>query len=170
MSMDHKAYAFDWHAFDAELRPILENALGGAGAEKLVRWMEANRIYLTDPYEGKPLPADWISGLESGGLQELADFALTRYYQPTDNCGLSTEWLSIDADLNKDAQDALLGFPIGPEDNRFDPGLMGSYFQTPDGVRKSLRELRGLELEPLAPMLELMERCSADSLGLYVTF
>jgi hypothetical protein len=114
MSMDHRAFAFDWTAFEGGLLPILVRALETEDQGPLSSFIEAHRRELRDPYEGDPLPHDWRSLLEHGGVQELADFALTRYYRPEDDRGLGPEWQAIDDMAAPAVRATLLGAPHRP--------------------------------------------------------
>jgi hypothetical protein len=85
--MEHKAFVFDFRSFESELRPILEKALNDNESSELLRFIEANRAALKDPYEGEPLGEDWFEAAEGNDLR-WGDFALTKYYEPTDDVGL----------------------------------------------------------------------------------
>jgi hypothetical protein len=170
MSMCHKAFAFDWMSFERELLPILLSALEANETAGLTAFIESNIGTLSDPYEGETLTEDWQSLLENQDVQELGDFALTRYYDPSDDCGLGDDWITLNASLSAPAQAALLGSPLGPETNRFDPGRMGSYFQTPADVRRSRASLRPLKAAPIRLYKSLLDRCGRRGLGVYVTF
>ncbi len=130
MSMHHKAYAFKWAAFEQELLPIVERALGNDDAAELARFISENQAFLQDPYEGEPLPRDWRAKLEVGDVQELADIALTRYYDPSADSGLGHDWVRI-SHASAGIAGALLGQTIGPDRNPFDPGRMGRTFSDP---------------------------------------
>lgn len=168
--MSHKAFAFDWDSFAGELLPLLERSLSERDEGALRNFIEANLQHCRDPYEGEPLGSDWQSGLETGDIQELADFALTRYYNPSDAHGLSGLWMTIIAELPAEARAALLGFPIGHETNRFDPGLMGAYFQTPEMVRVSVEMLSGQNTISLTSYCFFLRETAALNFGLFVTF
>lgn len=170
MAMSHKAYAFDWRRFEFDLYPLVEDALAANDPAVLEAFIEAHRHALTDPYEGQPLPEDWRAVLENRDVHEYGDYALTRFYDPADECGIAEDWAEISHRLPTVAVDALHGFSIGPPDRLFDPGRYGSYFQTPDQVRESLAALTPLGLPELARFVELLERCVADGRGVYITF
>ena len=170
MAMEHKAFAFDSNGFDAGLRPTLEAALQSGDTWNLELWIDANRSALVDPYEGEPLSGDWRELMENGDVQELGDFALTRYYDPKQDSGISGAWLRIYDEVPDDVARALLGATVGPAENLFDPGRIGSYFQSPEQVSRSVVTLRGTDRSELQPMRELLEECLALRLGVYVTF
>lgn len=56
MSMTHKAYAFNWKAFEIDefspLSPLLIQALESDDASSLIRYIENHRDSLKDPDEG----------------------------------------------------------------------------------------------------------------------
>jgi hypothetical protein len=109
--------------------------------------------------------------------QEYGDFALTRYYQP-DNIGLVYEWEEIQ-DIIAAArpgliQSPILGEVVGPPNNPFDPGKLGSYFQSTEDVRASLALVKELASEwgtdLLASAITMLEAADKNGGGLYVTF
>src|SRR6187455_1169828 len=112
MSFDHKAFAFDWMAFSNELLPWLSAALARVDRDTLAAFVDANVSVCRSPYDGQPLSLAWRGMLEANDVQELADFALTKYYDPTDDHGLSDGWMEIDEDLTPDVRTALLGQAI----------------------------------------------------------
>jgi hypothetical protein len=125
---------------------------------------------LTDPYEGEPLSADWRDTLGSRDVHNYGDYALTRFYDPANSCGIGYPWTRLDDQLPEPAANAMLGFPIGPAQNRFNPGAYGSYFQTPSDVEESLALLRPHACPDLERYLELLQRCAVERRGVYVTF
>jgi hypothetical protein len=147
MAMEHKAFVFDFQGFEKELRPILEKALASNNSSELLRFIEANRASLKDPYEGEPLGEDWREMAEGQDPHQWGDFALTKYYEPSDDRGLGPRWEALQsqllAKLGKDQ--ALLGKTVGPPANPFDPGKMGSYFQSEEDVKANLSELQRLQ-------------------------
>src|SRR3954453_8782269 len=145
MPMCHKAYAFDWAAFERdELPGLLSRALETGDTSGLLAYVERNRGLLKDPYEGDPLGEDWEDTLENRDVHEYGDYALTRFYAPAADRGLGPCWADIDDALPREDREVLLGSPFGPEHNRFDPGRYGSYFQTPVRAAGSLARVRGL--------------------------
>jgi hypothetical protein len=171
MSFDHKAFSIDWRGFQSDLAPILYQALSTGDARGLVTFVDSNLVNCADPYEGDALEVTWRNTLESGGVQEVADFALTKFYDPGANHGLSNSWLDLEQGLPPGARGALLGTAFGPSDEAlFDPGLMGSYFQTPEEVRESLALLEPLPDIELAEFVSLLRAIVDEGQGLYVTF
>jgi hypothetical protein len=170
MPMEHKAYAFDWSAFEFDLHPLLDDALTANATAELEAFIDQHRAKLTDPYEGEPLQTDWRDTLGNRDVHEYGDYALTRFYDPADSWGIGYAWARLSGKLPEPAARALLGFPIGPAENLFDPGRYGSYFQTPRQVRESLTALQPHGCPALVRYLELLERCVAERRGVYVTF
>ncbi len=168
MSMNHKAFAFDWNAFQRHLAPLLHEALESGSVAELVRFIESHRQSITDPYEGDPLPEDWTAVMENRDVQDHADIALTLYYSPRADFGIGESWCGFSRGFP--ARQSLLGEPFGPSDNLFDPGRMGAYFQTSDAVSSSLRILKADDRPELSDFVELLELCSAEGMGVYVTF
>jgi hypothetical protein len=170
MPMEHKAYAFEWSRFELDLYALLVEALTADDTAKLEMYIDRHLGELTDPYEGEPLSADWRDALEKRDVHEYGDYALTRFYDPADCWGIGYEWARLSDEILEPAANAMLGFPIGPAENLFDPGRYGSYFQTPKLVRESLSSLQPHACQDLARYLELLEMCVCDRRGVYVTF
>jgi hypothetical protein len=167
MSMLHKAYELDWLAFE-RIRPAIERALTLNDPTELMSSIEADLNGFRDPYAGQLLAPDWRDSLETGGVQEIADFALTQCYDPSRYFGLKHDWMRIEEGLSPEGRGALLGIAIGPAANLFDPGGMGSYFQTPHEVARSLKVLR--EVPQLQEYCQGLVQAANNSRGLYVTF
>jgi hypothetical protein len=171
MSMSHKAYAFDWNAFDRdELSMILPRSLESDDVLPLIRYIDIHLGELKDPYEGEPLDETWQEMLGTKDVHEYADFALTRFYDPDTDLGIGEEWIEIDDSLSECNRNSLLGFPLRSNNNVFDPGRMGSYFQTPEQVLESLSSVKDLKIAALESFQALLADCSQRKLGIYVTF
>lgn len=176
MAMEHKAFVFDFRSFEKELRPILERALSSNASSELLGFIEANRASLKDPYEGEPLEENWREMAEGQDVHQWGDFALTKYYEPSDDLGLGPTWEALQslllAKLGKDQP--VLGRPVGPPTNPFDPGKMGAYFQTEEDVKANLSELQRLQSngagEQADRLVEILRAAAARGRGLYVTF
>jgi hypothetical protein len=114
--------------------------------------------------------------IETADPHQYGDFAVTKYYQPSEDIGLGNNWQGIQEMISGDptlVESPILGTPLGPEGNRFDPGKMGSYFQSPQQVRQNLHYLVRLTKQTNAELSEAVEmlRQAADAKeGLYVTF
>jgi hypothetical protein len=178
MSMSHKAFVFDYESFQSELRDLLERSLESGAVEPLKDFIETHRSRLKDPYEGEPLAPDWESLVEYKDVHQYGDFAITRYYEPDKDIGLGLSWQEAEETLKENAlgEDVVLGTPIGPEGRLFDPGKMGSYFQSPVTTRDHLRSVKELvrqrpDLDQrLGPVLAMLERAVTAGKGLYTTF
>lgn len=178
MTMLHRAYAFAHSEFLAELAPLLERALRSDDGAELARFIDDNLDALTDPYEGEPLTASWQELLESGDVQELGDFALTKYYDGDLDMGLDADFIDVKEELTEAGIDPLLllGTRLGPASQPFDPGRQGAYFQSEADVARALETVRELIVrrpalsEPLSPLLGLLTQAVRQGKGLYVTF
>ena len=179
MASAHRAYVFDYDAFDSELRPVLEEALRANDPAGLRSFIRARRPELKDPYAGEPLEEDWGKLLELDDPQEYGDFALTRYYDPAADLGLGDDWPAVQELLVSESNAGTvltLGRTVGPPTRPFDPGGFGSYFMTADEARERLESLRQLlEHKPaLAPRLGrlvvLFETVVGAGRGAYHTF
>jgi hypothetical protein len=175
--MEHKAFLFDYDAFDQELRAILEDAVRSGDLSGLAIFISGNVSSLRDPYEGEPLSVDWEALVETQDSHQYGDFALTKYYNPTADIGLGTAWEHVEELLANDpllTQSPILGNTIGPDDNPFDPGKMGSYFQSVQGVRQNHRYLLNLakkgQSEELSSAIEMLHKAVDAKTGLYITF
>jgi hypothetical protein len=144
MTMEHKAFVFDTKAFDLEVRPVLERALSDGDTRGLVDFIRGNVDVLKDPYEGEPLNENWENSLQVRDPHQYGDFALTKYYDPRQDIGLGRDWEEVQslllAEIGTDLP--ILGRPIGPPNSLFDPGKMGSYFQSEADVRDHLAKYR----------------------------
>jgi hypothetical protein len=178
VGMCHKAFAFDWHGFEQDqLHDLLAQALETNDTAALKAYIETNRHFLKDPCEGEPLDNNWLTMLENRDVHEFGDFALTRFYDPTDDFGIWDQWKDVDEILPDNAKAATLGVSFCRNGNHFDPGRLGSYFQTPDQVRDTFALLAQFELplddyqqKSFARFKEGLKDCISSNLGLYVTF
>ena len=178
MSMLHRAFAFDYAAFRDQLRPLLLRALETNDPSELCGFIDANLNLLVDPYDGEPLVKNWREMLEHGDVQELGDFALTKYYDGDLDIGLDVDWKAIGELLEKSgsSQAITLGTPLGTPEAAFDPGRQGAYFQTAADVAEGLASLQTLlQAQPslaseLAPLQGMLQQSARSRRGLYVTF
>lgn len=167
MILNHRAFAFDWCAFQRHLAPILYNALFSNSTIEITGFIEHHHRELSDPHDGHPLPEDWQPWMKYRNVQEYGNLALALYYSPTNDYGVGDSWLSLPADSA--LHSALLGEPFGPWNNHFNPGGEGSYFQRPDDLISSLRILSNHNRPELIRFIDLIERCGVEGLGIYVT-
>ena len=178
MSMEHKAFLFDFSSFNNELRSLLESALSTGDCAQLIDFINTNMDSIKDPYEGETLDSNWETMLEFRDAHQYGDFALTKYYEPSEDIGLGLEWESIQACLlnGLGSGEAVLGKPVGPDDNLFDPGKQGSYFQDEGQVRDNLESLMRLQQsapdskDVLSPLVEILQKAANAGEGLYITF
>lgn len=175
MVMEHKAYLFNFQAFDIELKSTLEKALVSNNCEFLVRFISENLRDLTDPYEGEPLDDKWMSLIEQPDAHQLGDFALTKFYDPSADIGLGAGWEEIQETITGDSEQIespILGSILGLRENPFDPGKMGSYFQSADQVSKNRKFLSTFDVDTdsIRPAIGLLSSAERAKTGLYVTF
>lgn len=171
MSFSHKAFAFDGHAFEVQLAPTLRRALAQGDPSALQAFIDTHWELLKDPYEGAPLSPAWRSQLEAGDLQELADFALTRYYDPKADFGIGEEWAGLGPDLPEVQRLALLGAGLEEGGQTFDPGRMGSYFQDLGCAAMSLQVLERVDDDgALGAFKRGLQQAVHAGCGMYVTF
>lgn len=178
MSMEHKAFVFDYDAFVDELGNILENALLTNNNEKLVSFIKQNINSLKDPYEGEPLNTSWEAIVEPKDPNQYGDFALTKFYDPQDDIGLGAMWENVQNILKQECGKSLiiLGTPFGSKNSYFDPGKMGSYFQSKSQIQGNLQLLTDIiHLSPdlfseLNEAFNMIQKAAEAEKGLYVTF
>jgi hypothetical protein len=178
MSFDHKAFVFDYEAFANQLSGILKDALANSDIGALKGFIEDNKEFLKDPYEGEPLDDSWETMIETPDAHQYGDFALTKFYNPSDDIGLGDDWERLEqlleAETGKGAM--VLGTPFGPPGETFDPGKMGAYFQTEDEAQAHLQMLKNLLKEKpklsdsLSAFIKMLEQAVEQKKGLYVAF
>lgn len=166
MTLHHKAYLFDFPAFENELLPLLTRAIEADNASRLRAFVEESRDSLSSPYDGTPLTPDWEHLLEAGDVQELADFALTKFYSVNADRGVGETWIDLSESLSESPQRALLGRAL----DGFDPGRQGSYFQHPADVAGSIAALSGCSHPALSSYVSLLQSANERGLGVYITF
>ena len=175
--MTHKAFLFDYARFDMELRSPLESSLSSDNCANVIAFIKRNLDALSDPYEGEPLDGDWESMIETKDAHQYGDFALTKYYAPTDDIGLGAAWAEVQELVethNSELTSPILGNVVGSWDAPFDPGKMGSYFQGESDVVESHRRLLDLNentsCDAIHAALAMLDRAISTRKGLYVTF
>ncbi len=179
MSIEHKAYIFNYTAFSKELEPILKQALISGKTDLLKNFISTNKSDLKDPYEGESLNDDWEDMIEDKDPHQYGDFAITKYYSPVNEYGLGYDWEEIKNTVDSSYEDKyspLLGIPLGFEGEYFDPGKTGSYFQSAEQVARSLNILKNVTIEDqefigiLKEFKRLLEKALLEKKGIYVTF
>jgi hypothetical protein len=96
MSINHKAYIFDYDRFQIELMELLEKSLNSDDFTNLIIFIEQNLSYLKDPYEGQPLDAFWEAKIAIKDAHNYGELAITKFYDPQNCIGLSYKWAEID--------------------------------------------------------------------------
>jgi hypothetical protein len=168
--ISHKSFEIRWEAFATELLPVLLRALSTGATDELGVFVDENLDDCCDPNEGYPLSVEWRDDLLNGDVHDFADYALTKFYDPAQDFGIGEARYDIERGLAPKARAALLGSPIGPQGNLFDPGRQGSYFQDPSAAASSLKTLAGHRGSSLDPFILLLETAVASGNGVYVTF
>jgi hypothetical protein len=168
--MSHKAYVFDYAAFQGELAPLLLTALKRNEDRDLIEFIQADWRRHTLPWDASPLVEEWQDGLGNGGVQLVADIALTRFYDADDDFGIGAHWHALQDRLPPHSQRWLLGEPFGPPERLFDAGAQGSYLQSPDFTRDACRHLAPYREPHMRVYQAGLEKASGLGRGLYVTF
>jgi len=179
--MEHRAFLFDLSSFSNELKHILESSLRSGDVGPLREFINNNQLSLTDPYEGEPISELWEDMISEPDAHQYGDVALTKYYSPLEDRGLGPDWEVVQELLINAYQhlifSPILGQPIGPVDDPFDPGKMGSYFQSRNDANDSLEKLAGVEsripadiADRYAQFKELLKNAISQNKGIYVTF
>lgn len=169
MSMEHKAFGFGWNEFTNELGSDLHQALATGEIAPLVAFIDGNVPSLRDSSTGRPLSRDWKKPIATADAHQYGDIALTKFYDPIRDIGLGDAWQEIETLLQTLGIDptVILGKPFGPSANYFDPGKMGSYFQTPEQVSRHRQILQERSAPRLLSPLAMFRRAPQ---GLYITF
>jgi hypothetical protein len=178
MSMEHRAFVFEYEAFQLELKEILETALNLNEIKSIEDFIKLNIDYLKDPNEGEPLIESWHETIEYKDAHQYGDFALTKFYDPVEDIGLGYSWNEIEDILSSESEEyiSILGHPIGKNDNYFNPGKMGSYFQSLSMIVENKNKIdifmrNNLDcVESLTPVALMFNFAIVSNKGLYITF
>ncbi len=170
MTMSHKAYVFDYRAFQAELAPLLLTSLQLDRDQELIDFVHANWRRHTLPWDASPLVEEWQDGLGNRGVQLVADIALTRYYDAGLDFGVAEHRHALQDRLPPFSRKWLLGEAFGPPDRLFDPGAMGSYLQSPEYTRDARRSLAPYREPHMRGYQAGLDEACRRSRGVYVTF
>ncbi|HBE18326.1 MAG TPA: hypothetical protein DEG17_01740 [Cyanobacteria bacterium UBA11149] len=180
MTMEHKAFILDYNAFREEISDSLQKALLTGDLDSLIDFINMNIDSLKDSYEGQPLDYSWETMIELKDAHQYGDFALTKFYNPAHSIGLGYEWEDIQnilsSELDETSLSMILGEPFGSENNYFDPGKMGSYFQSPEQVKKNWQIIQNLvkfkfkKIDNLSILIGMFQQAVAIEQGLYITF
>lgn len=174
--MEHKAFLFDESSYAREFAPILKKALEINDINSIRHFVNSHISLIKDPYEGNLLDSDWETLVEIKDAEQYGDFALTKYYDPTQDIGLGHFWSDISDILGSGLSHLALGEVIRSGNKIFDPGKMGSYVQSKENVIRNsilLKEeiVKNSDLEaPLSRLKNMLKRAVESGLGLYCTF
>jgi hypothetical protein len=174
----HKAYTFNYESFKKELEPILLRSLNNGNNSEIKEFMKNRFSQLTDPYEGNPLSDDWENQLIAKDPHQYGNIALTYYYDPKEDIGLDYDWVDFSEYFEAkfgNRMSPILGFKIGTEERDFDPGKLGSFFQSPEIVKSHLKLIQILKnkdpkFELLSQVEEMLLKAAKKDTGLYATF
>lgn len=129
MSMEHKAFVFDTKTYMEQLNNLLVDRGANDDIATIRQFIKEHLDIMRSPYTGGELDEDWEEEIEKGDIQEYADFALTGYYDPNEDIGLSYEWDMLLEALKKldfiEAEYCILGKSIQKENFRIEPGYCG---------------------------------------------
>lgn len=122
MSVDHKAWLFDFSRFQAEAASALFAALQGGSIA--------------------PLQTAGLISSDFDDVQSAGEAAIATYIAINDDYSLSywfdalRSTLRLIPSLAACANEAICGLPFGPAGNRFDPGLMGTGFVSVESAHR----------------------------------
>jgi hypothetical protein len=159
MSMEHKAFLFETSKFFGELAPIIFRAARNNDKDLLRSFINSRIGVVRSPYTGEFLKGNWEQELENGDLQELADFAMTCYYNPQEDRGLGYDWDPLLESLRMsstafDPGYVILGRQITDGQFVLDPGRMGTGIVQAEDVPGITVELRRLKPDMLVRKIQ----------------
>lgn len=191
MSMEHKSFLFNTSAFTKELSEIILTAGETDNEKLLISFINQNLNDLKSPYSGEELTVEWIEELETEDIQELADFAMTKYYNPDEELGLSYSWELLlesfdELDLKFNNEYYILGKSLDSENFTLDPGRMGLGFIESQQISSIHKELISLKqnfinifetesldkevIQAYEELIEIYEEAKESNCGLLMTF
>ncbi len=171
--MEHKAFLFNYRMFETELKPGLETSLGIGDCAWLKSFIDRNLDELSDPYEGEGLAPGWEDLIEHSDAHQYGDFALTKYYSPAEDIGLGYGWQASHerfAGLVRRNESPVLGITVGQPQCVFDPGKVGSYFQSERMVIENLAAVASVLGQGGQELIRILQSAVDAKKGLYVTF
>lgn len=189
--MEHKSFLFNTSAFTKELSEIILTAGETNNEELLISFINQNLDHLKSPYSGEELTSEWLEELETEDIQELADFAMTKYYNPDEELGLSYVWESLlelfdDLDLKYNREYYILGESLNFKNFILDPSKMGLGFVNSEHVNDIHRELVSLKenfaaicetenfdektINVYEELIEIYQEAKESNCGLLMTF
>ncbi|MGF1581195.1 MAG: hypothetical protein ACFCD0_17660 [Gemmataceae bacterium] len=154
MSISHKAYFFDYSAFERELSQILYSALQDNDFSQLVGFINNDSSRFTDPADEQPLSSNWAEERELN-VQWCADIALSAYYDWTDSRGLNYGFDALDSylrlvpEIGRDTDLFVGGSLFGPPGKRLDPGCMGTGMLSSRQAVRIHERLAGIDWIPI---------------------
>ena len=133
MSMLHKAFCFDTKSFYGELAQIITISVSKENVDDLLEFIRRNVDRITSPYTEEPIGDEGFKELAEMEIQELIDFALTCYYNISEDIGLEYSWDAISEylvlmNMKRDASFYILGESFCVNGFKLDPGRMGMGF------------------------------------------
>lgn len=191
MAMEHKAFLFNTTGFNKELASIIITAGLKNNEESLICFINENLEQLKSPYSGEELTAEWEEELEAQDIQELSDFAMTKYYNPDYELGLHSLWDQFLEyfellQLNYNAEYYVLGKSLESKDFILDPGRMGLGFINSEHTSSMYDELLSLRANFVAlceennidrelvstfnDLIRIYEKANEANCGLLMTF
>ncbi|MFC4476045.1 hypothetical protein [Flavobacterium chungangensis] len=191
MSIEHKSFLFNTSAFTKELSEIILTAGETDNEKLLISFINQNLNDLKSPYSGEELTSAWIEELETEDIQELADFAMTKYYNPDEELGLSYSWELLlesfdELDLKFNNEYYILGKSLDSENFTLDPGRMGLGFIDSQQISSIHKELISLKqnfinifetesldkevIQAYEELIEIYEEAKESNCGLLMTF
>ncbi|WP_026503736.1 hypothetical protein [Butyrivibrio sp. NC3005] len=157
--IEHRAFLFDTDLFDRECRDLILNSGVKDEPGTVKKFVEDNSKRIKSPYWGDDIDQDWEDEMETKDVQEYADFAMTAYYNPSDDIGLEEQWDIVLEALNRlgfeQAQEAVLGKTVSKDGFTLDPGRCGFGILTAEEVSKIFYKLK--ELEPKIDKADIEE-------------
>jgi hypothetical protein len=177
MPLDHKAYLLDYDTFSTNLRPLIEHSLQTASTVQLVVFIESNLSSLRSPDTWRLLTTDWKGEVDIDDVQLCGDIALTKY-RVNSNIGLSYEWEELfnvfSTEYKGLATSPILGEILQVAGVSFDPGRLGTYFQSRKAVIANLslvkQAAKGWGEDLLRPAVLMLQEAIEAEKGLFVTF
>ena len=173
--MEHKAFIFDFDGFENELCPLIQHALRTDNCSGILEFICNNMDSLVDPYEGEQLQTDWEEMIEVADPHQYGDFALTKYYDPTQDIGLGLAWEVVQDHIDPNRTTSpILGTVVGEFESPFEPGKLGAYFQSRELIAQNLDYVQKIKQckssADLDNAIRLLQVASSSEKGLYVTF
>lgn len=184
--MEHHAFLFDTERYHDGMEDLILDASRFGNTDVLEKYIDENRDSLKSPYTADPLDENWRDELVNGDVQELADFILTRCYDPEGDIGLGEDWEALcgameELDLSGGTEYYFVGEEIQRGNFVLDPSGMGFGIIEPDNVELIRDELESftaemeknddeLLVELYRSLIEIYEAARIQSKGLLLFF